>query len=41
MTQVMHMYRLLKAADTEVENNFLKHIIKAKNVHLWLSVDKQ
>ena len=35
------MYRLLKAANTEVEGNPIKSSFKVEIIHLWILTDKQ
>lgn len=41
MTQIIHVYHLLKAAVKEVESNLLKSTINVDSKHLWVLVEKQ
>lgn len=41
LTQMMCVYHLLDAADTEVENNLLKSTINVDSKQLWILTDKQ
>lgn len=38
---IMSVHHLLKAENSEVENNFLSSTINLERAHLWTLVDKQ
>lgn len=41
LAQIIHVYYLLKAANTEVKGNFRKSIIKVEGNTLWVLAEKQ